>query len=177
MSKASELRIETERLILRRELPGDYLDAFSWSGDPRVTKYMLADAAQSAEDLIPWFESLDIESEQSYNMIILAKEDMHAIGAVGLFYDREEELWDIAYIIRYEDWGKGYATEAAKGMMDYAVSEHDAKVFQGECAIENKGSAKVLEHLGMKLHHLSSYAKHSGSAKFDSYVYRLDLRD
>lgn len=52
-------------------------------------------------------------------MIIRSKEDGHAIGASGMFYNKERDLWEFSYSIRYDDWGKGYATEATGAMIDY----------------------------------------------------------
>ncbi len=47
-------------------------------------------------------------------------------------------------------WGEGYATEAAKALLDYGFSSHGLhKVFAKHLA-RNPASGKVLEKLGMK---------------------------
>ncbi|WP_026652844.1 GNAT family N-acetyltransferase [Butyrivibrio proteoclasticus] len=59
--------------------------------------------------------------------------------------------------------------------MEHAASVYGAHTFEGECAKENVGSGKVLQKLGMKYDHSSSYTKHDGSATYESDVYVLEL--
>ena len=168
--------IVTERLIIRREKPEDYLDAFAWSGDEEVYRYLKSNACKKPEDMLPWLERLDQNSREAFVMILRSREDNRAIGTVGLFYDREEDLWELAYNIRRDAWGRGYATEAARAMMDYVIREFGAHTFHAECARENYGSARVMEHLGMRYVRDSSYSKHDGTV-FASKIYRLELRE
>lgn len=156
-------RLETERLKMRRITPADYLFAFAWSGDTRVTKYLKHETLKKPEDMIPWLSSLDQASGEAYILILREKEDGHAVGTLGFFYDSGSDAWSIAYNIRYEDWGKGYATEAAAAMMDYLRKVHGAHRFEGECAKNNIGSARVMEKLGMKYSHDSTYEKYDGT--------------
>lgn len=171
----NEETIETERLTIRREMPADYQEAFAWSSDERVYQYLLSNPVKKPEDMIPWLEKNDPNSQTSYIMIAHSKQDGHAVGTIGLFYDKEHDVWSIAYNIRYDDWGKGYATEAARAMMDYVFEKYSATAFEGECAAENIGSARVMEKLGFRFDHESSYSKHDGSKTFFSRVYRYNM--
>ena len=45
--------LETERLTIRRITPADYKEAFAWSGDARVNKYLLHNVLEKPEDMIP----------------------------------------------------------------------------------------------------------------------------
>lgn len=167
-----EETVESDRLIMRREMPKDYLEAAAWSMDERVYRYLLANPVKKPEDLIPWLERQDPNSKERYVMIIHSKEDGHAVGTVGFFYDSETDVWSFAYNIRYDDWGKGYATEAVKAMMAYVIKMYDAHVFEAECACENIASARVIEKAGLVFDHFGSYEKKDGSVKFQSKVYR-----
>lgn len=160
-------------MILRREMPSDYLDAFSWSGDERVYKYLLSNPCKKPEDMLPWLERQDPNSRTRYVMIMRAKDDGHAVGTIGAFSDGG--VWSIAYSIRHDDWGKGYAREAAKAVMDYLSKTYDAHVFEAECAEENTQSERVMEKLGMHFDRFSSYKKHDGSAEFKSKIYKIEI--
>lgn len=168
-----EEEIETERMILRREMPSDYLDAFSWSGDERVYKYLLSNPCKKPEYMLPWLERQDPNSRTRYVMIMRAKDDGHAVGTIGAFSDGG--VWSIAYSIRHDDWGKGYAREAAKAVMDYLRETYDAHVFEAECAEENTQSERVMEKLGMHFDRFSNYKKHDGSAEFKSKIYKIEI--
>lgn len=58
---------------------------------------------------------------------------------------------------------------------NHAVKEYGAHTFEGECAKDNVGSAKVMQKLGMTYDHSSSYTKHDGSATYESDVYVLTV--
>ena len=59
--------------------------------------------------------------------------------------------------------------------MAHAVKVYGARSFEGECAKENVGSAKVMQKLGMVYDHSSLYSKNDGSATFESDVYVLKI--
>ncbi len=167
--------VETEHLFMTRLMPEHYEEVFTWRGDARVNTYLLVDTIEKAEDLIPWLESNDSNSIERYVMMIRSKEDEHAIGIVGMFYDKERDIWTPAYCIAYEDWGKGYTTEATRGLMDYVIRKHGAHQFEVEAAVENMASRRVIEKLGFVFDHDATYSKHDGSKTFDSKVYRLEI--
>ncbi|KAJ5777433.1 hypothetical protein N7520_000679 [Penicillium odoratum] len=56
---------------------------------------------------------------------------------------------DIGYAIIPEMNGRGYATEAAKGLMEYAKKELGITDFFGFCNATNSHSRRVLEKIGM----------------------------
>ena len=60
-----------------------------------------------------------------------------------------------------------------RGLIDHAIKVYGAHSFEGECAKENPGSARVMEKLGMAYDHDSTYTKNEGSRSFESVVYKL----
>ncbi len=57
------------------------------------------------------------------------------------------EIW---LQLRYDCWGNGYATEAAKAMMDYVRREFGVTHFCASHAEPNLASGKVIEKCGLK---------------------------
>ena len=47
-------------------------------------------------------------------------------------------------------WGKGYATEAAVAVLDYGINTLKLSGIVAESAVENAGSVRVIEKLGMQ---------------------------
>lgn len=169
-----EETIETERLVLRRVMASDYKEMTAWTMDERVYKYLLGNPCKKPEDAMTFLRRNDPNSKKHYVFIEHAKEDGHAIGLIASVLNKETDTWSISYNCRYDDWGKGYTTEAAKAVMDYVRMNNGAHRFEAECANENIGSAKVMQKLGMKFDHYASYTKHDGSVTFESSVYILE---
>ncbi len=167
--------VETDRLILRRLVPEDYLAMAAWDMDERVYKYLLGTACKSPEEPLSWLPKKDPNSKTNILMLVKDKSDGHAVGIYALNHDVSRDVWTLSYVNRYDDWGKGYTVEGMKAQMDHAVKEYGARKFEGECAKENVGSSKVMEKLGMVYDHDSSYTKVDGSVTFESEVYLITV--
>ncbi|EEA28679.1 hypothetical protein TMatcc_002970 [Talaromyces marneffei ATCC 18224] len=57
---------------------------------------------------------------------------------------------DIGYSFVPQEWGKGYAPEAAIALIDYARREFGVKGVFGFCDPDNKPSRRVLEKIGLE---------------------------
>ena len=170
-----EETVETDRLILRRLMAGDYKAMAAWDMDERVYKYLLGNACKKPEDPLVWLPKKDPNSRVNILMIAEDKSDGHAVGIYALNHDTVKDIWSLSYTTRYDDWGKGYTTEGMRGLIDHANRIYGAHSFEGECAKANPGSARVMEKLGMVFDHDSSYSKNDGSQTFASSVYRMEL--
>jgi len=173
--KLKEERIETDRLVLRRVMPYDYKEVSAWTMDDRVCKFLMSGPGKSPEDALVFLRRNDPSSKERYIMIAHSKDDGHAVGILGISHIPEEDVWEISYTTLYDDWGKGYTTEAAKAFIDYVKNERDAHHFIGIFAEENVGSGKVLEKLGMTYKEDTSYTKRDGSATFKAKVYEMEV--
>jgi len=163
--------IETERLILRPLDPEDYLAAFEWCGDSRVNKFMLYPLYTKAEDVRSWLESINHSDPDSYEYGFVEKETGMLIGSGGLYYHQDIDVWGVGYNIRYDRWGKGLTAEAEKAIIDYVKTVRTVREIQGEFAVENCGSGRVMEKLGLSFLRDSEYTKWDGSATFKSKIY------
>lgn len=70
------------------------------------------------------------------------------IGSVGLTVHHETRA-EIGYTINPTHWGMGYATEAAKALLDFGFSDLGVERITATCRPENVASAGVLSKLGM----------------------------
>ena len=163
--------VYSKRLKLRRAMAYDYEDMFSFLGDERVYKYLLNKPVQHPKDAIKFLRLNDPNSTSKYIMLVIRKEDDHVIGVVSLAKNLEYDAYELSYSINYDDWNKGYTTEASKAMMEYVESKNGHVRFISEAAKENKGSIKVLEKLGFVHYKDSTYTKRDGSVTFDSEIF------
>lgn len=167
----SEVILETERLRLRPLKPKDAETVFAWAGDDRVTEYMNYVTYKSAEQVKEWLRELKPE-EESYTFGFERKSDHMLIGSGSVRRINEERDWGFGYNVRYDCWNQGYASEAVKAMMEFAVRNFNIKCFMAEHAIDNPASGKVMEKCGLSFSHYSEYAKVDGSRTFRSKFYK-----
>ncbi|GLI73385.1 hypothetical protein PoHVEF18_001602 [Penicillium ochrochloron] len=81
---------------------------------------------------------------------------------------------DIGYTILPEESRKGYATEAAKGLLEYARFELDIHSAFGFCAATDLRSRRVLEKIGMDYRGVAALSVFGGK---ESAVYTLPGMD
>jgi RimJ/RimL family protein N-acetyltransferase len=61
-----------------------------------------------------------------------------------------EHAADIGYVLTPNYWNRGYVTEAAKAVVDWAINLTFVYRVWAVCDVENKASARVLEKVGMQ---------------------------
>ncbi len=81
---------------------------------------------------------------------------------------------DIGYTILPEESGRGYATEAAKGLLEYARVELGIHAAFGFCAVTDMRSRRVLDKIGMDYRGVAALAVFGGK---ESAVYALPVMD
>lgn len=145
--------IRTARLRLRPWRVAD-LDAY-WAirGDPSVAQY-LYDEPRSREACLRQLELTDADGLTAGQSIHLAAEradDRAVVGDVSVVLPSAPHLQaEIGYLVAPEYQGNGYATEAARAIVDLAFAYLGAHRVSGRLDGRNVASARVLERLGMR---------------------------
>ncbi len=83
------IRLETERLILRPLSMEDADAVFQWVGDERVTRYMVYFTYTSVEQVREWLD-LVIKSSSGWHFGFERKSDGLLIGSGNISPDREK---------------------------------------------------------------------------------------
>lgn len=166
--------LETERFILRPLSVDDAEAVFEWAGDERVNTYMPYNTHRSPDDSREWLESISA-LENEYQWGFVRKSDNKLIGSGGMRFHADTGEWTFGYNIRCDCWGKGYTTEITQGMIDYVRANHSPKLIAGECAIENIGSARVMEKCGLTFAGYGEYKTFDGTRTFKSKRYELNI--
>jgi len=144
--------IETERLTLRKMREEDaeaFLDIFS---DPIAMQYfggVIFDRARMDE----WVRS-NLEHDRKFGFSLLSvilKESGEVIGDCGLETDEidGETIVGIGFDFRRSFWGNGYATEAARAVLEYGFTEFGFDMISGWIDPNNGPSQRVAERIGM----------------------------
>ena len=79
------------------------------------------------------------------------KQSGELIGNCGIRGSDENTFaGQLGYEVAPDYWGKGYATEAARAVLDFGFTKLKLERISAECVLENQRSCRVLEKLGMQ---------------------------
>lgn len=147
------MNIQTKRLLLTPLGPQYLVSTHTYSSDLDNTKYMVHLPNTNINETKSFLEKVQDEwqkcNPQFYEYAILL--DQKHIGGVSIYFNNDYTEGELGWIISKKFWGNGYATEAAKGIMDFAIKELKVRKFIAYCDSENNNSYKVMEKLGMSL--------------------------
>jgi len=168
-----EIFLETPRLILRRMGEQDFGELSAMLRDERV---MWAwEVPFREEDVREWLDKVLALYERCGLGYFLAveKADGCVVGQMGLLPCRvqERERHEIAYILRRDRWGKGYAREAAAALAQHAFQVLHLPDVIFEIRPQNLSSRRVAESLGAKI--TSSFVKHYRGVHMPHLIYEL----
>ena len=138
------MRMETERLILRRYTADDLQDLYEYLSDAEVVKFEPYKAMQLDEVR----ENLTWRIESDEMIAVERKSDHKMIGNIYLG-KRDFDAFEIGYVFNRNFWGNGYAKEACAAVIEDAFRHGAHRIF-AECDPENPNSWKLLETLSFK---------------------------
>jgi len=139
--------LKTERLVLRPPVLDDAAAIAALVNDRRIAQntaripypYTLADAHA-------FLTAVDA-SDREIVFLITARAGV--IGCCGI-EQRDGEEAEIGYWLGVPFWGQGYATEAARAVIDYAFGELGRVTLQAGARVSNGASRRVLEKCGFQ---------------------------
>ncbi|MBL7890953.1 MAG: GNAT family N-acetyltransferase [Bacteroidia bacterium] len=143
--------LETERLYLRAFIIEDAPLLIDLNSDPEVTRYTgdgpvanIKEAERILKEII-----LPQYPNKIGRWAVHLKANEEFIGWCGIKFIQEDNEYDLGYRFYKKHWGKGYATESANAVMDYAKNNLQLEEIIGRAAIENTASIHVLKKMGM----------------------------
>ncbi|GAB3078626.1 MULTISPECIES: GNAT family N-acetyltransferase [unclassified Phycicoccus] len=150
---------ETDRLLLRQFTAHDADLLIELDSDPAVMRYLTG----GEPDLTP-----DAVRDEVIPSLLNAYERWDS--RFGLFAAHEKETGDfigwfllrplrtgpldeveVGYRLRQDAWGKGYATEGSRALVDKGFAELGVTMVWGETMASNVSSQKVMSKLGMSV--------------------------
>src|ERR1041385_6289615 len=144
----NEVRLESERLVLRWFREEDFPSYVEIASDPEVMKHIGGTQTQ----LEAWRAmAAHIGHWYFFGYGVFAVEEKSSgkmIGRIGFMNPPGWPAFELGWTLRRESWGKGYATEGARRALEYAFTELDRDHVISCIAPTNVNSIKVAERLG-----------------------------
>ncbi len=139
--------LTTPRLILRGFEPGDW-DAFAaMNADPEVRRWLGGSILTRAQTWSQMETMLGQWALRGYGMFAVVLDGTFA-GRVGILHPAERVEPELAWSLAAPFWGVGLATEAARGVRDWAFETFARERLVSYIAPGNTRSRRVAEKLG-----------------------------
>ena len=172
--------LRSARLLLRPFSEGDADAIYAIQSNPRVLRYWDAPPWTDrgrADAFIAACRKME-EDGSGARFAIETPENGAFLGWCAMFrWNPGYKSLGIGYCLDEPVWGKGYATEAVRAMLEWAYGTLDLNRVEAELDTRNVASARVLEKLGFQREGLRREDCIVSGEVSDSWVYGLLKRD
>ena len=142
--------LETERLVLRQVIEEDLDQLYEMFRDPEVAKYDYFHPVSSKAETLKFLERFnqDLSANEEITWGLILKETNQLIGTccLGEFNEGARRA-EIGYDLTQKQWGKGYATEAVKAVIDFGFIRMNLNRIEATITPGNDASVQVLKKL------------------------------
>ncbi len=148
-----EVRLETERLVLRMWRAGDFEPFAEMCADEEVMRYIGAGGKTMTPPEAWRSMALFIGHWHLRGYGIWAVEERASgelVGRVGCWRPEGWPGFEVGWVLRRAFWGRGFATEAARAALDYAFDVLGQAHVISLIHPENRASIRVAERIGEK---------------------------
>lgn len=149
--------LQSPRLILREIQLADAEDLFEMDSDAAVHRFIENKPVTKIEEIHQVVEILQKQYKEN-GIARWAVEDKisgECLGWCGLKFFREPlnghaNFYELGYRFKQKHWGKGYATESARAVLEYAFKNLPIDTIYAITHPENVNSKNVLFKLGFR---------------------------
>jgi RimJ/RimL family protein N-acetyltransferase len=138
--------LKTARLVLRAPVRSDVANIVALAGDRRVAENTARiPHPYTAADAVAIVAAINRTGGETVFAIEL---DGALIGMCGI--DQRPDGAELGYWLGVPFWRQGYATEAARAVIDYGFTELGHQVLYSGARVSNPASRRVLEKCGFQ---------------------------
>lgn len=148
------MRIQTQRLILRPVTMADLHTMHAYAGNLENARLMINLPTETLDETRTVLETAVAEWQKSapatYDFAI--ELDRCHIGGITIYIASEDRMeGELGWILHRDYWNRGYVSEAAQAIVDFARKTLGMRRLFAQCDARNIGSYRVMEHLGFVL--------------------------
>ena len=149
------MQLEGAKITLRKLILEDAEQVYENVRKPedRPWAYTIKDP-YTLQDALDWIEKThkDFETREAFQFAVVLKESGEVIGGAGLHsVNWDNRKAEVGYLIRKQDRGKGYATEAVRLLLEYAFKDLQLNKVGARMFAVNEASKKIVENCGFTL--------------------------
>jgi RimJ/RimL family protein N-acetyltransferase len=170
------MEVVTARLVLREINEGDFAALCALYADPEIRRFEgpALDAPEIRRRLQAILAGQVSQPRAAFCLAITLPpdEELHGLVTLSLIHPDIRE-YEIGWTVQRQDWGKGYATEAAQALLRLAFTRLNAHRVIALCQPENGASLRVMEKLGMQREGLLRQTHPFGDGWRDELLYAI----
>ena len=144
--------LRTARLLLRPFKLSDAPDVQRLAGD-----HAIADTTLNVPHPYPdgvaeeWISTHPpaFQAGEAATFAVVLRQEETLVGAFGITIDPRFDSAEMGYWIGRPFWGRGYCTEAARAVLDYAFEDLKLNRVHASHVVRNPASGRVMQKLGM----------------------------
>jgi len=145
--------VETERLVLRRWRESDHAPLVAMNADPVVMEHYVAPWTEAETDAFIERNNARFAEQGFGQWIVEVRGETEFAGYVGMTIATFDAPFtpapEIGWRLAHDYWGHGYATEAARAVLDCGYRELGFDEIVAFTTTGNLRSQRVMEKLGM----------------------------
>jgi ribosomal-protein-alanine N-acetyltransferase len=145
--------LHTPRLLLRRLRMEDAQDIFAYACDPQMTPFVFWEPHRTPDDTREYLqrtlEGYAAGAAPAWGVqhlvdgVIIGSCAFHDVSTMHL-------RGEIGYALARKYWRQGLMTEAVRALLEYGFATLRLNRIEARCDVENTGSWKVMQKVGMK---------------------------
>jgi ribosomal-protein-alanine N-acetyltransferase len=139
--------LETERLVLRPFEADDAPAVEREVSRVEIARMMAVPHPYPEGGASMWIA----QSEPGRDFAIVLRQTGELVGAISISPDEQHRRASLGYWCGVAHWGRGYATEAVRAIIEYGFVQLALDRVHADCYADNPASRRVLEKAGMTL--------------------------
>jgi [ribosomal protein S5]-alanine N-acetyltransferase len=167
----------TDRLVIRRPSQDDLHAFLAYRNAHENMRLQPIDPMPEADALTFLAKQAELTSDADNCWLMFAielRESGRMIGEVGMYIESaSKRTCDIGWSVNPDFRCRGYATEAAKWLIDYAFSERQVRRITSSTSTQNAASVRLMERLGMRREGTTRESRLVHGAWHDEHLYAM----
>ncbi|MCC3215941.1 GNAT family N-acetyltransferase [Chryseobacterium sp. X308] len=147
------MQLYTERLVLRDITIEDQQDIFDYRSDAEANRFQgwIPETLEEVENFILRNTTEFNQPESWYQLLITDKETKTVIGDIGVHFTGDENAQvELGITLNTSFQGKGYASEALKGIISYLFNDLHKHRITASVDPDNTASILLMERIGLR---------------------------
>jgi len=149
-----KIELKTERLTLRPIQPGDENQIHEYAGDKEITMmfWLPNDTFEETVNFVKEnVKEWEAENQTNFEFVIIYEGKIIGGCDCDLGHSEDHSYATLGWIINKKYRKRGFASEAAAALLDFAFTRLNVQKVYAQCDCKNCASFGVMKKIGMKL--------------------------
>ncbi|MGE7941954.1 GNAT family N-acetyltransferase [Lysinibacillus xylanilyticus] len=162
--------IKTKRLLIREFEVQDWQAVYEYTSNPNVMKYIPEGVfnEENAKNFV-----LENSGQKAKHFPVILLNENIVIGHMVFHQYFGDHTYEIGWVLNPNYYNNGYASEAARAVLDYGFKEMKLHRIIATCQPENIPSYRVMEKIGMRREGYFKKCIPHGDEWWDEYYYAV----